>query len=151
MRGSFNGLNLDLIGALVGTSFCTVHDFSHSTVLVGQVKATNGDTSLGGEDFDHAILTHLVEALLRWFGIKILGLNTENGTNHGQNMAKTLSKSFKSSTFGCRQEFKKSQGIVGVPRKMLIDGFMAQRLKTCAMGCCPSRKRPEDRGFCMFL
>merc|ERR1711970_1422458 len=36
-----------------------------------EVKATNGDTSLGGEDFDHVILTHLVGEFKKSQGIDL--------------------------------------------------------------------------------
>lgn len=38
---------------------------------VFEVKATNGDTSLGGEDFDHTILTFLVEEFKKSQGIDL--------------------------------------------------------------------------------
>ncbi|CAK9086521.1 Heat shock 70 kDa protein [Durusdinium trenchii] len=38
---------------------------------VFEVKATNGDTSLGGEDFDHAILQYLVEEFKKSQGIDL--------------------------------------------------------------------------------
>eukprot|EP00927_Polykrikos_kofoidii_P060616 TRINITY_DN55555_c0_g1_i1.p1 TRINITY_DN55555_c0_g1~~TRINITY_DN55555_c0_g1_i1.p1 ORF type:complete len:672 (+),score=127.60 TRINITY_DN55555_c0_g1_i1:102-2117(+) len=38
---------------------------------VFEVKATNGDTSLGGEDFDHAILQHLVSEFKKSSGIDL--------------------------------------------------------------------------------
>merc|ERR1712187_759233 len=38
---------------------------------VFEVKATNGDTSLGGEDFDHVILTHLVDEFKKSQGIDL--------------------------------------------------------------------------------
>ena len=36
---------------------------------VFEVKATNGDTYLGGEDFDNALLQHLVKEFKREVGI----------------------------------------------------------------------------------
>jgi len=38
---------------------------------VFEVKATNGDTSLGGEDMDHVILTHLVDEFKKSQGIDL--------------------------------------------------------------------------------
>merc|ERR1719454_2560715 len=38
---------------------------------VFEVKATNGDTSLGGEDFDHVVLTHLVDEFKKSQGIDL--------------------------------------------------------------------------------
>jgi len=38
---------------------------------VFEVKATNGDTSLGGEDFDHAITNHLVDEFKKSQGIDL--------------------------------------------------------------------------------
>eukprot|EP00931_Biecheleriopsis_adriatica_P019495 TRINITY_DN1326_c0_g1_i2.p1 TRINITY_DN1326_c0_g1~~TRINITY_DN1326_c0_g1_i2.p1 ORF type:complete len:667 (+),score=229.62 TRINITY_DN1326_c0_g1_i2:61-2061(+) len=38
---------------------------------VFEVKATNGDTSLGGEDFDHAIMNHLVAEFKKTQGIDL--------------------------------------------------------------------------------
>jgi molecular chaperone DnaK len=38
---------------------------------VFEVKATNGDTSLGGEDFDHAILMHLADEFKKSQGIDL--------------------------------------------------------------------------------
>lgn len=38
---------------------------------VFEVKATNGDTSLGGEDFDHAIVKFLVDEFKKSQGIDL--------------------------------------------------------------------------------
>merc|ERR1719436_2125052 len=38
---------------------------------VFEVKATNGDTSLGGEDFDHAVLTYLADEFKKSQGIDL--------------------------------------------------------------------------------
>merc|ERR1712127_505557 len=40
---------------------------------VFEVKATNGDTFLGGEDFDNALLTHLIETFKKNEGIDLSG------------------------------------------------------------------------------
>ena len=48
---------------LASRSFHINHTFLCYLHEVFEVKATNGDTSLGGEDFDHAIVTG---AMFRW-------------------------------------------------------------------------------------
>jgi molecular chaperone DnaK len=40
---------------------------------VFEVKATNGDTFLGGEDFDHALMTHFLESFKAESGIDLAG------------------------------------------------------------------------------
>ena len=41
------------------------HTHTHTHITVSQVKSTNGDTFLGGEDFDNALVKHLVSEFKR--------------------------------------------------------------------------------------
>ncbi len=51
-----------------GTFDISILEISHG---VFQVKATNGDTHLGGEDFDQRIVDHLAEAFLQEHGLDL--------------------------------------------------------------------------------
>ena len=42
-----------------------MYSVASNTVLVLQVKATNGDTYLGGEDFDNTLLKYLITEFKR--------------------------------------------------------------------------------------
>ena len=43
----------------------------HVTCVIVQVKSTNGDTFLGGEDFDNAVLDHLISEFKKSNGIDL--------------------------------------------------------------------------------
>ena len=57
----------DLGGGTFDISILEMHDG------VFEVKSTNGDTHLGGEDFDIALVTHLLEGFKKETGIDISG------------------------------------------------------------------------------